>query len=120
MKQINEAFAKAIAEMAYGARYFGVYPIKVNQMREVVEEILDAGAPYHYGLEAGSKGELLVVLGMNADPEALTICNGYKDEEFLRLALLGRKLGRKVIVVIESSPSCRSSSSSGRRWASSR
>src|SRR5512138_1126632 len=101
VKQINEAFGKAIADMGYGARYFGVYPIKVNQMREVVEEILDAGAPYHYGLEAGSKGELLVVLGMNTDPEALTICNGYKDEEFLRLALLGRKLGRKVIVVIE-------------------
>ena len=101
VKQINEAFGKAIAEMGYGARYFGVYPIKVNQLREVVEEILDAGAPYHYGLEAGSKGELLIVLGMNTDPEALTICNGYKDEEFLRLALLGRKLGRKVIVVIE-------------------
>src|SRR5512132_166106 len=101
VKQINEAFGKAIAEMGYGARYFGVYPIKVNQLREVVEEILDAGAPYHYGLEAGSKGELLVVLGMNTDAEALTICNGYKDEEFLRLALLGRKLGRKVIVVIE-------------------
>ncbi len=101
VKQINEAFGKAVAEMGYGARYFGVYPIKVNQMREVVEEILDAGAPYHYGLEAGSKGELLVVLGMNTDPEALTICNGYKDEEFLRLALLGRKLGRKVIVVVE-------------------
>jgi arginine decarboxylase len=101
VKQINEAFGKAIADMSYGARYFGVYPIKVNQMREVVEEILDAGAPYHYGLEAGSKGELLVVLGMNTDPEALTICNGYKDEEYLRLALLGRKLGRKVLVVIE-------------------
>src|SRR5574338_1388533 len=101
VKQINEAFGKAVAEMGYGARYYGVYPIKVNQMREVVEEILDAGAPYHYGLEAGSKGELLVVLGMSPDPEALTICNGYKDEEFLRLALLGRKLGRKVIVVIE-------------------
>src|SRR5512134_1255180 len=101
VKQINEAFAKAIVEMGYAGRYYGVYPVKVNQMREVVEEILDAGAPYHYGLEAGSKGELLVVLGMNTDPEALTICNGYKDEEFLRLALLGRKLGRKVIVVIE-------------------
>ena len=101
VKQINDAFGKAIAEMGYGARYYGVYPIKVNQLREVVEEILDAGAPYHYGLEAGSKGELLVVLGMNADPDAITICNGYKDEEFLRLALLGRKLGRKIIVVIE-------------------
>jgi len=101
VKQINEAFAKAVADQGYGARYFGVYPVKVNQLREVVEEILDAGAPWHHGLEAGSKGELLVVLGMNADPEAITICNGYKDEEFLRLALLGRKLGRKVIVVIE-------------------
>src|SRR5512138_438484 len=101
VKQINEAFGKAIAEMGYGARYYGVYPIKVNQMREVVDEILDAGAPYHYGLEAGSKGELLLVLGFNVDPEAITICNGYKDEEFLRLALLGRKLGRKIIVVVE-------------------
>src|SRR5512134_680801 len=101
VKQINEAFGKGIAEMSYGGRYFGVYPVKVNQMREVVEEVLEAGAPYHYGLEAGSKGELVVVLGYNTDPEALTICNGYKDEEFLRLALLGRKLGRKVVVVIE-------------------
>src|SRR5512132_987971 len=101
VKQINEAFGKAVAEMGYGARYFGVYPIKVNQMREVVEEIVDAGAPYHFGLEAGSKGELLIVLALNTDPDALTICNGYKDEEYLRLALLGRKLGRKVIVVIE-------------------
>jgi arginine decarboxylase len=101
VKAVNEAFQRGIAEMSYGGRYFGVYPVKVNQMREVVEEILDAGAPYHYGLEAGSKGELLVVLGFNTDPEAITVCNGYKDEEFLRLALLGRKLGRKVIVVIE-------------------
>ncbi len=101
VKNINEAFRKAIAEMSYAGSYYGVYPIKVNQMREVVEEILDAGAPYHYGLEAGSKGELLVVLGYNTDPEAITICNGYKDEEFLRLALLGRKLGRKIVVVVE-------------------
>ncbi|MFL5301062.1 MAG: biosynthetic arginine decarboxylase, partial [Anaeromyxobacteraceae bacterium] len=101
VKAVNEAFARGIGEMGYAGRYFGVYPVKVNQMREVVEEILDAGAPYHYGLEAGSKGELLVVLGFNTDPEAITVCNGYKDEEFLRLALLGRKLGRKVIVVIE-------------------
>jgi arginine decarboxylase len=101
VKVINEAFAKAVAEMGYGGRYCGVFPIKVNQMREVVEEILDAGAPWHYGLEAGSKGELLIVLGHNVDPEALTICNGYKDDEFMRLALLGRKLGRKVIVVVE-------------------
>src|SRR6266536_2701023 len=101
VKAINEAFAKGIVEQGYGGRYYGVYPVKVNQMREVVEEILDAGAPYRYGLEAGSKGELLVVLGYNVDPEAITVCNGYKDEEFLRLALLGRKLGRKIIVVVE-------------------
>ncbi|MBL7686263.1 MAG: biosynthetic arginine decarboxylase, partial [Deltaproteobacteria bacterium] len=98
---LNEAFRKSIQEHQYSGQYFGVYPIKVNQMREVVEEILDAGAPYHYGLEAGSKGELITVLALNTDPEALTICNGYKDEAFLRLALMGRKLGRKVIVVIE-------------------
>jgi len=101
VKVINEAFARAVVEMGYAGKYFGVYPIKVNQMREVVEEILDAGAPWHYGLEAGSKGELFIVLGHNTDPEAITVCNGYKDEEFMRLALLGRKLGRKVIVVIE-------------------
>ncbi|MGZ6143456.1 MAG: biosynthetic arginine decarboxylase [Myxococcales bacterium] len=101
VKQLNEVFRAAIAQHSYKGQYFGVYPTKVNQMREVVEEILDAGAPYHFGLEAGSKGELLIVLALNTDPEALTICNGYKDEEYLRLALLGRKLGRKIIVVIE-------------------
>jgi arginine decarboxylase len=101
VKQLNEVFRAAIAQHNYKGQYFGVYPTKVNQMREVVEEILDAGAPYHVGLEAGSKGELLIVLALNTDPEALTICNGYKDEEYLRLALLGRKLGRKIIVVIE-------------------
>lgn len=98
---INESFRKAISDHGYRAQYFGVYPIKVNQMREVVEEILDAGAPYHMGLEAGSKAELLTVLALNTDPEALTVCNGYKDDQYLRLAALGRKLGRKVIVVIE-------------------
>src|ERR1700722_13291638 len=101
VKAVNEMFRSAIRDSGYTGQYFGVYPIKVNQMREVVEEVVDAGAPYHYGLEAGSKGELLIVLALNQDPEALTVCNGYKDEEFMRLALLGRKLGRKVVVVIE-------------------
>ncbi|OLD09386.1 MAG: arginine decarboxylase [Deltaproteobacteria bacterium 13_1_40CM_3_69_14] len=101
VKQLNDVFRNAIAQHGYKGQYFGVYPTKVNQMREVVEEILDAGAPWHFGLEAGSKGELLIVLALNTDPEALTICNGYKDEEYLRLALIGRKLGRKILVVIE-------------------
>ncbi len=98
---LNEAFKKSIQDHNYQGKYFGVYPIKVNQMREVVEEILDAGAPYNFGLEAGSKGELIPVLALNTNLEALTICNGYKDEDFMKLALLGRKLGRKIIVVIE-------------------
>ncbi len=97
---INEAFGEAIKEYGYGARFFGVYPIKVNQFREVVEEISDAGRAWQYGLEAGSKGELLAVLAMNSS-ESLTIVNGYKDESMMRLACLGLKLGRKVIVVIE-------------------
>jgi arginine decarboxylase len=101
VKQLNDVFRSAIGQHGYKGQYFGVYPTKVNQMREVVEEILDAGAPYHFGLEAGSKGELLIVLALNTDPEALTICNGYKDDDYLRLALMGRKLGRKIFVVIE-------------------
>jgi arginine decarboxylase len=98
---LNNTFQKTIKEYDYKGKYFGVYPIKVNQMCEVVEEIVDAGAPYHYGLEAGSKGELLTVLALNKDPQAITVCNGYKDHDYLRLALMGRQLGRKVIVVIE-------------------
>jgi arginine decarboxylase len=98
---INECFNKVIEEASYKGQYNGVYPIKVNQTREVVEEIVDAGAPYDYGLEAGSKSELLAVLAYNTNKNSLTILNGYKDEEFIRLSLLGRKLGRKVVVVIE-------------------
>jgi arginine decarboxylase len=99
--KLNETFRAAIAANSFSGQYFGVFPVKVNQMREVVEEILDAGAPYHYGLEAGSKPELFVTLALNNDPQALTICNGYKDEDYVRLALTGRKLGRQVIIVIE-------------------
>src|SRR5438128_9963528 len=76
---LNEAFKKAIEENNYKGRYQGVYPIKVNQLREVVEEILDAGAPYNFGLEAGSKAELVATLAMNTNPDSLIICNGYKD-----------------------------------------
>ncbi|MEX2455365.1 MAG: biosynthetic arginine decarboxylase [Rhodospirillaceae bacterium] len=101
VREINEAFAAAIRDAEYEGVYRGVYPIKVNQMREVVDEIVDAGRPYHYGLEAGSKPELLSVLTYDTGSEALTVCNGYKDEEFLRLALLGAKLRRKMVVVIE-------------------
>ncbi|GAB3024913.1 biosynthetic arginine decarboxylase [Bowmanella dokdonensis] len=99
--ELNTTFRSTIEEADYQGRYLGVYPVKVNQMREVVEEIVDAGRQFDYGLEAGSKAELLTVLAFQTSDEALTILNGYKDEEFMRLALLGRKLGRKIIVVVE-------------------
>jgi arginine decarboxylase len=97
---LNEAFAETIKEYGYAGRYQGVYPIKVNQLREVVEEICDAGRPYQYGLEAGSKGELMAVLALNPS-DSLTVVNGYKDESMMRLACLGLKLGRQVVVVVE-------------------
>ncbi|MCX6972400.1 MAG: biosynthetic arginine decarboxylase [Verrucomicrobia bacterium] len=98
---INVAFAEAISEMGYGGVYRGVFPIKVNQLREVVEEIMDAGHPWHFGIEAGSKPELLAALSLHSDPDSLVICNGYKDTSFIENALLGRKLGKKVILVVE-------------------
>lgn len=97
----NKTFASVIEESGYGGKYKGVFPIKVNQLREVVEEILEAGEPYSFGLEAGSKAELMIALAYNTHPEALTILNGYKDRDYMRLALLGRKIGRNTIVVIE-------------------
>lgn len=101
VETINLAFTNAISEMGYRGVYRGVFPIKVNQLREVVEEILDAGSPWHFGIEAGSKPELLAALSLHTDPESLLICNGYKDTSFIRNALLGRKLGKKVILVVE-------------------
>lgn len=101
VRDLNRTFRETIEESRYEGRYYGVYPVKVNQMREVVEEVIDAGAPYDYGLEAGSKAELMSVLAFNNNKDSLTILNGYKDENFFRLALLGSKLDRKVIIVIE-------------------
>jgi arginine decarboxylase len=98
---LNEAFRKAISEHNYKGQYRGVYPIKVNQHRYVAEQITDAGRPYQYGLEAGSKPELLAVMALLDDPEALVICNGYKDEEYVETALYASKLGRKVVMVVE-------------------
>jgi arginine decarboxylase len=99
--RINEAFNAAIAEFDYKSIYRGVYPIKVNQLREVVEEIIDAGAPFHYGLEVGSKPELFAALAVHKDPESLIICNGYKDHRYIKTALIGMRLGKKVILVVE-------------------
>ena len=99
--ELNETFKRAIAEYGYKGAYKGVYPIKVNQHRYVVEEIVQFGRPYNYGLEAGSKPELLAVMAMLDDEEALIVCNGYKDEEYIQTALMASKLGRTVLIVVE-------------------
>jgi arginine decarboxylase len=101
VRRLNESFARAIAECGYKNDYRGVFPIKVNQLCEVVEEIVDAGLPYHFGIEAGSKPELIAALAAHSDLESLVIGNGYKDDEFIRAALIGLKLGKKVILVVE-------------------
>ena len=101
VEKINVCFAEAVTEMGYKSEYRGVFPIKVNQLREVVEEIMDAGKPFKFGIEAGSKPELLAALAIHKDPESLIICKGYKDALFIQNALLGSKLGKKVIMVVE-------------------
>ncbi len=98
--QIRDAFAKAIDEQDYRGQYRCLYPIKVNQQRQVVEEVLQFGLPYGYGLEAGSKPELLAVIAM-ADNDVPIICNGFKDDRFIETALLAQKIGRRVFVVVE-------------------
>src|SRR5881392_123545 len=101
VESVNRAFQSAISEFGYRNQYRGVFPIKVNQLREVIEEIVDAGRAFHFGLEAGSKPELVAALAMHKDAESLVICNGYKDPAFIRIALLGRKLDKQVIIVVE-------------------
>ncbi len=98
---VNRSFQGAMQEFGYRGTYRGVFPIKVNQLREVIEEIVDAGAPFHFGLEAGSKPELIAALAMHQDPESLIICNGYKDRAYIRTAMLGRRLGKSVMIVVE-------------------
>jgi arginine decarboxylase len=101
VEEVNEAFRKAIREFGYEGSYQGVYPVKTNQTKEVVEELVKAGHKYRYGLEAGSKPELMIALNMDLHPEALILCNGYKDETFIRMALLARKAGRNVVITVE-------------------
>ncbi len=101
VEQLCGSFQQAIAENDYKGSYRGVYPIKVNQQRHVVEELIEYGRPFNLGLEAGSKPELLVALALQENPEALIICNGYKDRAYIETALLAQKLGRKVIIVVD-------------------
>jgi arginine decarboxylase len=101
IEQLSSRFNEAREEFGYTGGYTTVYPIKVNQQRHVVEEIVDFGKKYGVGLECGSKPELQAVLGLAEHTDHLIVCNGYKDEEFMRLALMGQKLGHQVFVVIE-------------------
>jgi arginine decarboxylase len=100
LEEIHEAFQSAISEHGYKGDYRCVYPIKVNQQRQVVEEVFQFGRPYKFGLEAGSKPELLAVLAI-ADNETPIICNGFKDDEYIEMVMLAKKIGRQIIPVIE-------------------
>src|SRR5437773_1928932 len=99
--EIADAFGTAIKEHDYPGVYCCVYPIKVNQQRHVVEEILDFGKPHHFGLEAGSKPELLAVLAVTNGNDTPIICNGFKDDEFIQMTVLARKIGKQIIPVVE-------------------
>jgi len=98
---LNEAFARAIAEYGYEGVFRGVFPIKVNQKRVVVQHIIEAGRRYGYGLEAGSKPELLAAIAADLAPESLITCNGYKDETFIRMALNAVRMKKKVVLILE-------------------
>ncbi len=98
---ISKCFKSASEEYGYKAQNFIIYPIKVNQMRPVVEEIVSHGKKFNIGLEAGSKPELHAVIAINTDPESLIICNGYKDEDYIELALLAQKMGKRIFLVVE-------------------
>ena len=101
VEAICAAFGKSIEAHDYRGRYRGVFPVKVNSLREVVEEILDAGRPHGFGLEVGSKPELHAALALQNEAGSLLICNGYKDDAFIRTALMGTRLGRQVVLVVE-------------------
>ena len=101
IEKISKCFQQAADEYGYTAKNFIIYPIKVNQMRQVVEEIVSHGKKFNIGLEAGSKPELHAVLSINTDENSLIICNGYKDENYVELALLAQKMGRRIFLVVE-------------------
>ncbi len=101
VKRINECFAKAISEYDYKGVYRGVFPVKVNQQKHFIEEVVEFGAPWRLGLEAGSKPELLIALAAEQEPGGLVICNGYKDQKYIETALLAQRFDKTVIVVLE-------------------
>lgn len=99
--RLNEAFARAIKEYDYAGRYQGVFPVKVNQQRHIIEEVVKFGERWDYGLEAGSKPELLIALACMEETNGLLICNGYKDLQYIETALIAQRFGRTVVIVLE-------------------
>ncbi|HRQ90803.1 MAG TPA: hypothetical protein PLA50_18580, partial [Bacteroidia bacterium] len=96
IEELFHGFAKAIGDLEYNGHYRGVFPIKVNQQQQVAEEVAAYGRRFHYGFEVGSKPELMAALAYLKDPDALLVCNGYKDEEFIDLALYAQLMGLRV------------------------
>ena len=101
LKHLHQAFEQAIDHYNYPGHYQGVFPVKCNQQRHVVEQLVESGRRWNFGLEAGSKAELLIALSLLDNPKALLICNGYKDQRYIETAILARRLGRQPVVVIE-------------------
>nr|WP_310482260.1 biosynthetic arginine decarboxylase [Chamaesiphon sp. VAR_48_metabat_403] len=101
IERLNACFAKAIARYNYGGVYKGVFPVKCNQQKHLIEDLVKFGKPYQFGLEAGSKPELTIAIAMLDNPGALLICNGYKDREYIEMAMLAQKLGQTPIIVLE-------------------
>ena len=101
IEKMSSCFKQAAEEYDYKAENFIIYPIKVNQMRPVVEEIISHGKKFNLGLEAGSKPELHAVIAVNTDSDSLIVCNGYKDESYIELALLAQKMGKRIFLVVE-------------------
>jgi arginine decarboxylase len=104
VRVLNESFKRSIAETNYKGKYLGVFPAKVNQRRAVVEELLRAGRSYGFGLEVGSKSELFAGMALHDNPKALFICNGFKDDDYVRAALVGTLMGKQVVIVAEKLP----------------
>ncbi|MFL6274737.1 MAG: biosynthetic arginine decarboxylase [Blastocatellia bacterium] len=101
LKKLQRSFHEAAREFNYNGTHYGVFPMKVNPRREVVEEFLREGSKYNFGVECGSKAELYAALSLDQTPESLLICNGFKDEPFISLALMGVKIGKRVVIVVE-------------------
>jgi len=101
LERLNACFAKAIARYSYEGVYQGVFPVKCNQQRHIVEDLARFGKPYQFGLEAGTKPELMIAMASLDTPGSLIICNGYKDDAYLETAMLGQRLGQKIIIVLE-------------------